>query len=47
MSDIHNSNNDSWESLVDRHLFGELSESEQERLAELLDSDTSLRKDFV
>ncbi|MDA1229516.1 MAG: FecR family protein [Planctomycetota bacterium] len=47
MSDIQNSNNDEWESLVDRHLFGELSESEQERLAELLDSDTSLRRDFV
>ena len=47
MSDIHDGNKDEWESLVDRHLFGELSESEQERLAELLDSDTSLRKDFV
>ncbi|MBL6706599.1 MAG: FecR domain-containing protein [Planctomycetaceae bacterium] len=36
-----------WDDLVDRHLFGELSESEMEQLAELLDSDPSLRKDFI
>jgi hypothetical protein len=36
-----------WDDLVDRHLFGELSESEMERLAEFLDSDPSLRKDFI
>jgi hypothetical protein len=36
-----------WDDLVDRHLFGELSESEIERLAELLDSNPGLRKDFV
>ena len=33
--------------LIDRHLRGELSESEKERLAELLDSDSAARKDFV
>ncbi|MCP4003853.1 MAG: hypothetical protein GY725_06620, partial [bacterium] len=33
--------------LIDRHLRGELSESERERLAELLDSDAAARKDFV
>jgi anti-sigma factor RsiW len=36
-----------WEELVDRHLRGELSESEKERLAELLDSDPEARKAFV
>jgi ferric-dicitrate binding protein FerR (iron transport regulator) len=36
-----------WEELVDRQLRGELSESEMERLAELLDSDSSARSDFV
>ncbi|MEM7475112.1 MAG: FecR family protein [Planctomycetota bacterium] len=36
-----------WDDLVDRHLVGDLSESEMERLAELLDGDPSLRKDFV
>lgn len=36
-----------WEDLVDRRLFGELSESEMKRFAELLDSDSSLRKNFV
>ena len=36
-----------WHELIDRHLRGELSESEKERLAELLDSDSSARKDFV
>ena len=28
-----------WEELIDRHLHGELSEAEKERLAERLDSD--------
>jgi hypothetical protein len=42
MSDAHD-----WHELIDRHLRGELSESEQERLAELLDSDAAARKDFV
>jgi hypothetical protein len=36
-----------WQELIDRHLRGELSESERERLAELLDSDAAARKDFV
>ncbi|MHC4404997.1 MAG: FecR domain-containing protein [Planctomycetota bacterium] len=36
-----------WHELIDRHLRGELNESEKERLAELLDSDSSARKDFV
>lgn len=47
MSDILHGNDGEWEDLVDRHLFGELSESEMERLAELLDSVPALRKDFV
>ena len=38
---------DDWHELIDRHLRGELSESERERLAELLDSDSAARKDFV
>ena len=42
MSDAHD-----WHELIDRHLRGELSESEQERLAELLDSDAAARKDFI
>ena len=42
MSDAHD-----WQELIERHLRGELSESEQERLAELLDSDAAARKDFV
>jgi hypothetical protein len=42
MKDAHD-----WQGLVDRHLCGELNESEQERLAELLDSDAAARKDFV
>lgn len=42
MSDAHD-----WQELIDRHLRGELSELEQERLAELLDSDAAARKDFV
>ena len=36
-----------WEDLVERQLFGELDDAEKERLAELLDGDASLRKDFV
>ena len=36
-----------WHELIDRHLRGELSESEKERLAEVLDSDSSARKGFV
>jgi len=36
-----------WHELIDRHLRGELSESEKERLAELLDGDSSARKEFV
>lgn len=47
MSDGSHSKDREWEDLVDRHLFGELSESEMERLAELLDSNPSLRRDFV
>ena len=42
MSDAHD-----WHELIDRHLRGELNESEKERLAELLDSDAAARKDFV
>ena len=42
MSDSHD-----WHELIDRHLRGELSDSEKERLAELLDSDSSAGKDFV
>ena len=33
--------------LFERHLRGELNEAEMERLAEILDSDSSARKDFV
>ena len=36
-----------WDELIDRHLRGELSESEKERLAERLDSDASAREDLV
>ncbi len=36
-----------WHELIDRHLRGELSEPEKERLAELLDSDSSAREEFV
>ncbi|MHC4177607.1 MAG: ankyrin repeat domain-containing protein [Planctomycetota bacterium] len=36
-----------WHELIERHLRGELSESEKERLAELLDGDSSARKHFV
>ncbi|MCP4173094.1 MAG: FecR domain-containing protein, partial [Fuerstiella sp.] len=35
------------EELIDRHLRGELHDSEKERLTELLDSDPSARKTFV
>jgi len=42
MSDAHD-----WQELIERHLRGELSESEKEHLAELLDSDAAARKDFV
>jgi ferric-dicitrate binding protein FerR (iron transport regulator) len=35
------------EELVDRHLRGELNESEKEYLAELLDGDTAARREFV
>lgn len=41
-----NEKND-WEELIDRHLRGELNEAEQERLAELLDSDAAARREFV
>ena len=37
----------SWEELIDRHLRGELDEAEKERLAELLDSNTAARQEFV
>ncbi|MCR9292431.1 MAG: FecR domain-containing protein [bacterium] len=47
MSENNNPNELEWDDLVQRHLNGELSESEMERLAELLDGDPSLRKDFV
>lgn len=36
-----------WHELIDRHLRSELSESEREHLAGLLDSDSSARKGFV
>ena len=36
-----------WEELTDRHLRGELDESEKERLAERLDSNASARENFV
>lgn len=36
-----------WEELIDRHLRGELEESEKERLAELLDTDAAARQEFV
>lgn len=36
-----------WEDLIDRHLRGELTAQEQERLAELIDGGASLRKEFV
>ena len=36
-----------FEELIDRHMRRELNEAEKERLAELLDSDSSVRKSFV
>ena len=36
-----------WHELIDRQLRGELSESEMERLAQMLDSDPTARRDFV
>ena len=36
-----------WDELIDRHLRGELTESEKERLAEILDRDEAMREDFV
>ena len=36
-----------WQELIDRHLRGELDESEKEHLAKLLDSDPAARKNFV
>ena len=36
-----------WHELIDRHLHGELTEAEKERLAEWLDSDPAARKTFV
>ena len=36
-----------WEDLIERHLRGELEESEKECLAELLDSDVEVRRAFV
>ncbi len=41
------SNARDWHELIDRHLRDELSEAEKERLAGLLDSDATARKDFV
>ncbi len=47
MSDSGKRGDDGWEDLVERHLRAELNEAEQKRLAELLDSDESFRRDFV
>ena len=41
-----NDKND-WEELIDRHLRGELEESEKERLTELLDTNAAARQGFV
>ncbi len=41
-----NDKND-WEELIDRHLRGELEESEKERLTELLDTNAAARQEFV
>jgi len=46
MSDV-TEREDEWEDLIDRHLRGELTAAEMERLAELIDGDESLRKEFV
>jgi len=40
-------NENQWEDLFERHLCGELNESEQEQLCRLLDSDSAARKAFV
>ena len=47
MNDSDNRKAGELQDLVDRHMFGELSDSDMERLAELLDSNPSVRKDFV
>ncbi len=36
-----------WEELIDRHLRGELDDSEKERLAEMLDGEAGARQEFV
>jgi ferric-dicitrate binding protein FerR (iron transport regulator) len=41
------STHDNWEELIERHLRGELTESEMEQLAERLDSDPAARQSFV
>ena len=41
------STNDDWNELIERHLHGELTESEMEQLAERLDSDAVARQAFV
>jgi len=41
------STHDNWEELIERHLRGELTESEMEHLAERLDSDPAARQSFV
>ncbi|PHR86465.1 MAG: hypothetical protein COA78_37965, partial [Blastopirellula sp.] len=51
MNDKKNSDNtnyeNEWEDLIARHLCDELNESEKERLEELLDSDPTVRQEFV
>lgn len=47
MSENNNPNELEWDDSVQRYLNGELRESEMERLAERLDGDPRLRKDFV
>ncbi len=41
------STNQNWEELIERHLRGELTESEMEQLAEHLDSNSDARQLFV
>lgn len=41
------STHEDWEELIERHLRGELTESEMEQLAERLDSDPAARQAFV
>ncbi len=36
-----------WQDLIERHLHGELDDTEKEQLAAWLDSDTSARRQFV